>query len=214
MTEVISIKSKVDSTLLEQVEKEVYQMLYQQRLFYNERWYSSALLIKPLSLLRLTGLLLSIFGGLLSVFYFFYPDTCPIWFFAEAYLLFFILTGVLFYFLPRIQARVFVRLKKAGSNSSKRTARRLIAKARKLVPFEAEYEFEGDKIIYYRSRDNERTQAWSRNLKGFAVMGENVTLLFRKPTSLIPIMLILYEDKNPVGTVLDGLDLKVKRPGG
>jgi len=210
MTDGISIKSQVDSSLLDRVEQECYQMLYQQRLFYNERWYSSFLLVKTLSVLRLTGLLLSIVGVILCLFYLVYPSTCPKWFFAEAYLLFFILAGVLFYYLPRVETRFLGRLKKAGGNSCKRMARRLIAKARKLLPFEAEYDIKGDLITYYRGKDNERQQAWSRQIGGFAILGENVTLLFRKPTSLLPKMLILYEDIESMEPVLKNLDIAYK----
>ncbi|HEY5601713.1 MAG TPA: hypothetical protein VIM41_01240 [Gammaproteobacteria bacterium] len=210
MNDNISIKSLVDSSLIDKVEQECYQILLQQRLLYNERWYSSMLFTKSTSLLRLIGVLVSSLGVLVCVFYLVYPSSCPKWFFAELYLLFFIATGWLFYFLPRIEIRIITRLKNAGGKSCKNMARRLIAKAKKLVPYDAEYTIKGDLITYYRGKNNNWQQVWSRRLKGFAIVSKHAILLFRKPTSIQPTMLILYENNEIMESVLKELGVSYK----
>lgn len=208
--EIISFKCPVDSGFLEKVEQECYQILLKQRLLYNERWYSSTIFQKTISILRLTGGLFSILGVLVSVFYLVYPSVCPKWFLAELYVLFFIIAGLFFYFLPRIQARMLPRLKNSGGKICRFMARRSVATAKKLVPYEAEYTIEGDLTTYCRGKDGGRQQVWSRRLKGFAILGKHATLFFRKPTSLQPTILILHGDNEILESVLTELKIPYK----
>lgn len=204
LTDGVVIQSRIDSGLLDRIEQECFEMLYQQRLLYNERWYSSPLYIKTISILRWLGLSLSILGITLCVFYLVYPRSCPKWFLAEAYLLFFVLVGVLFYYFPRIQARYHARVKNAGKRSCQKMARRMLAHARKQLPFDAKYEVHGDLISYSRGKDDQWQRVWRRKAKGFALLGRNAALLFRRPTSLIPTMLILHHDHEAMASVLKG----------
>jgi len=210
----IVIQSRIDSSLLDRIEQECFQMLYQQRLHYNERWLTSIFFTRTLLVLRLLGLMFSIPGVVLAVFYLVYPSSCPKWFFAEAYLLFFILAGVLFYYLPRIQAGYHAWFQKAGKRGCQKLARRLIASARKQVPFDAKYEINGDLVTYSRGKDDQWQQVWRRKIKGFALLGKNASLLFRKPTSLVPTMVVLYHDHEAMESVLKGLDMVYKKTGG
>jgi len=206
----ISIKSLVDSSLLDEVEDECYQILYQQRLLYNERWYSSAFFTKSISLLRWAGLLLSLLGALLCLFYLVYPSSCPRWLIAELYLLLFVIIGLVFYYLPHLHARKLPQLKKAGSNGCKKLAKRMVAKARKYAPYDAEYCIKGDLVSYFRGKDKQWQQLWSRRLKGYAVISEHATVFFRKPTSIQPTMLILYDSHDVTESVLMELGLPYK----
>jgi len=161
--------------------------------------------------LRLAGLIVSMIGLLLSVFYLVYPSSCPKYYFAEIYLLIFIGAGVLFYYMPRIQARVISRLRKAGAKGCQRMARRYVARARKVVPYEGEYTIKGDLITYFRGRivngEKKWQQVWSRRMQGYAIIANHVTLIFRKPTSLQPRMLILYESNETMESVFQGLGI-------
>lgn len=211
MTDNISIKSQVDSTLIDRVEQECYQILYHQRLLYNERWYSFLSFKKIKFISRLVGLSASIFGVILCVFYLVYPSTCPKWFFAKFYLLFFIGAALLFYYLPRLDAIFISRMKNVGGKSCKRMARRFVSKARKAVPYEVEYNFRGDLVTCFREKDNNWKQVWSKRLKGFAIMGETVTLLFRNPNSILQKMLILHESSEALEAVLKDLEIPYKK---
>lgn len=212
MADSMTIKSRVNASLLDRVEQECYQILYQQRLAYNERWYSSVPVTTALPVLRRVGLLLSLLGIVLSVFYLVYPSACPRWYLAELFLLFFVAAALSFYVLARIEVRYISSMKQAGSRGCMRMARRLVSKARKIVPYVAEYSVKGDLLTYFRGMENDRwLQVWSRRIKGFAIMGETVTLLFRKPTSIVPTMLILHDNNEAVEPILKGLDLPYKQ---
>ena len=212
MTDTITIKSRVDTALIDRVEQECFQILYQQRVAYNTRWVTSRLLTRSLAFLRWAGLVLSLLGVFISVFYLLYPSTCPRWYLAELFLAFFIGAAVLFYYLARIEAWYLSMLKKAGRGGSKRMARRLVARARKAVPYVAEYNVKGDLITYYRGKEGGKgQQAWSKRIKGFAIVGETVTLLFRKPTSIVPTMLILYDNSEALESVLQRLAIPYEK---
>lgn len=210
MSENITIRSLIDSSLLDKVELECYQILYQQRLFYNERWYSSTRFLRPPPIMRWLGLVCCLVGLLICIFYFVYPSIRPEWVFAEAFLLFFIVVAVFFYFLPQIDASLANWFKHSGAKGCKRLAIRMVAKANKLAPYVAEYIIKGDLILYCRGKDEQWQQLWSRRLKGYAVMGKHATLLFRKPTSIQPTMLILYDDEGAILSILKELGISYK----
>jgi hypothetical protein len=203
----VVIQSRIDTGLLDRIEQECCDILYRQRLLYNERWASFLPSTRLIPILRLLGLLLSILGIALSVLYLVYPSSCPRWFFAEAYLLFFVLAGALFFYLPRIDAAYRAWFKTTGKRGCQKQAGRMLAHARKQTPFDAKYEVNGDRISYARGRDDQWQPVWSRQAKGFALLGRNATLLFRKPTSLVPTMLVLHHDREAMESVLKGLGM-------
>jgi len=111
MTVDVILECKVDPGFLDTVEQECVQILYQQRLLYNERWYSSLLYAKVFSILSLMGVVVSALGIILCIFYLVYPGSCPRWFCAECYLFIFVSTALLFYFLPVTERRFIAVLK-------------------------------------------------------------------------------------------------------
>lgn len=211
MNNSISIKVPVDSALLDKAEQEIFQILYQRRLSYNERWLSFFMLKKVSSIMRLVGLIASIAGVLVGVFYIVYPSKCPRWIFAELFLLFSFCAGLFFYYIPRFEAWYFSRLKKVGVSSCKRVARRFVSKGRKLVPYEVEYDIRGDLVTIHRGKESSWKQAGSTRLKGFAVVGKTVTLLFRKPKSIIHKLLILHENSDALEVVLQDLEIPIEK---
>jgi len=206
MEEHPTIVCQVDNALLDEVEQESYRILLQQRFRFNVRWYNSGLFLKSTSLLRLAGIIFSLLGIFLCVFYLAYPSSCPKWFFAEIYLLAFIIFAVFFWYLPQIEEKITAKLKTAGKGGARKMARRSVAKARKCVPYTAEYSIKGDLLYYYRIVNKHRYTVWSRRLKGFVFVGKHTLLFFRKPTSFVPVMLILFENNEDVEHVL-------KQPG-
>lgn len=210
MTADVSIKTSVDLILLDKIEEEYFQILHQQRVIYNERWCKPAEYLNSLSSLRWIMITLSLLGALLCIYYLLYPGSCPRWLYAELYLVFFVASSVLFYFTPRFHTKYITWLKKLGRNSCKRMARRYLSQARKLIPYDAEYIIKGDLISYYRGKDEKWKQLWSRRLKGYAVIGTYATILFKKPTSIIPAMLILYDNNDAIETVVKELGMSYK----
>lgn len=90
-------------------------------------------------------------------------------------------------------------------------ARRFVSKGRKLVPYEVEYDIRSDLITIYRGKENNWKQAGSTRLKGFAVVGKTVTLLFRKPKSIMHKLLILLENSDALEVVLQDLEIPYRK---
>jgi len=211
MTEPVSIKIQVDTALLDKVEAECNAILWQQRQRYNRRWYQSRHFAVTTSVLRLAGLVASGAGIALSVFYLVYPGFCPRWFYSSLFLVLFFVAGVFFVFMPRFQARVVNGMLEAGRPGCRRMARRFVSRARKAAPYNTEYSFRGDLISCFREKDGQHKLAWSRRMRGYAILGQYVALVFRKSTSLIPTMLILYENPGVLSTTLGDLGVEFEQ---
>ena len=202
-----SIKLTIDADFLAEVETESFRIVWQQRRTYNQCWQTGAFITQARSILRLLLLGLSLLGVVLSLSLLVYPSACPRWFYAQWFLLFFILTAIFAYFMPRLDVRFHKALSRVGEKGCKRMARRFVKKALKQIPFEAEYVIRGDSVTYYRRKEERWNQIWSRRIKGFAIQSDKVTLLFRKPTSLVPYMLVMHEDRQVMESVLKELGI-------
>lgn len=197
----------IDTGFLDKAEKEAYEFLYKQRRAYNERWYKGMFFRPVMLFLRLAGLVASALGMILSIFYLLYPSSCPSWYFAGPFLAFFTAALILFYYLSAIEEKYINWLRGLGSGSCLKMAKRLLRKARRALPFTAKYAIDGDTISYVRDKAGQAELIWKRDLKGFVFMGNNIALLFRKKTSFIPTMVILYEDRFCLEEVLTQLGL-------
>ncbi len=76
-----------------------------------------------------------------------------------------------------------------------------------LAPYEAEFDFRGELLVYLRGKEGKWTLAWSRMLgkfrdKGHAVQADSVTVIFGGPTSLTPAVIILQRDRDWAAAVL------------
>ena len=215
MTTETSIKLTIDADFLTAVESESFHIVWQQRQAHNQRWQAGAFITKSRSVLRLLVLVLSLLGAIFSFILIVYPSACPRWFYAQWFLLFFTLTAIFAYFMPRFDARYFKALSGVGEKGCKKMARRFVKKALEQVPFDAEYVIRDDSVTYYRNKNEHWHQIWSRRMKGFAIQGEKVTLLFRKSTSLVPFMLVMHSDRLAMESVLKelGIAYRIFTPG-
>jgi uncharacterized protein YjeT (DUF2065 family) len=204
MSQPISLQSHVDANLLDKVESECDAILWQQRQHYNQHWYQSRHFTRVTTALRIFGLAVSGLGIAVTVYYLVFRQFLPQWLF----LVFFVVAGIFFFFLPKLQARIVSKMQKAGRSGCRRMARRYVGRARKRAPFEAEYTFRGDLVSCYREKDGRHKQAWSRRIRGHAVLGQHVALVFRKPTSLMPRMLILCANPQALSTALGDLGIE------
>ncbi len=69
----------------------------------------------------------------------------------------------------------------------------LLKVARKLAPFDAEYTFDGDSVMYFRTVAGNKKFVWQRQLRGHRVAGPGFTLLLKNATSMRPTMIILHQ---------------------
>ena len=207
----ITIRSEVDSGFLDEAEKEIYEILLKQSLSYSERWYSNKFLIKTSSFLRIFGLVVSLLAFAFCVFVLLInPSVCPAWKGIEYYTLAFLVLAVIFYFLPAFEKAIKQWGKNYAPGNCRKLAARCVRQARDEVPYTAEYTIRGNSLIYNRVKDDGSHHAWTRRLKGVAIHGRFVTVLFRKWTSFSPGIIILHNDYIPMRYVLNNANIKSK----
>jgi hypothetical protein len=199
----LTIKSNITPNLVDKAEKELFLILMEQHLSFNKRWdYSTSFITRFTPILRVLGMLVSALGLILSIFLLDKPTWIP----SEYTIIFFIITFFIFYFLSALKTRINNWAEQRTIKNCKKCTIRCIKKARELAPYQAEYNIKSDLVTY--SRGN--SLAWSKRLKGVAIHGQSATLLFRKWTSIQPIMTILHEDFSPIELVFNQLDIDFK----
>jgi hypothetical protein len=204
----LKLRSNIDSNFVDMAEEELFQILLKQHLSSNKRWDLSHFSSKIIPILRNFGILLSIFGIVISIIFMIRPDSCSTTTQMEYYIdiLFFIVMGLVFYFIPWF----FPRLQNFGKDwtetitikNCRNISRRCVKKARKLAPYQAEYDIKENLITCYRGKNDILKLAWTGKLKGVAIHGKLATIFLKKWTSIQPTMVILHEDFYPLETVL------------
>ncbi len=109
---------------------------------------------------------------------------------------------MLFYWGPQLFDQIRHKGRQNYIKVGEKQARILLKKAKKLAPYQAEYEINGDLINYYRVKNDSRKLAWSRKATGVAYYGNKTTLFFRKWNSILPRMLIFHNDIDSVEPLL------------
>ncbi len=205
----MKIKSHITPDLIDSAEQELFQILLNQHQSFNDRWYSSPIVNKVIPILRVIGILGSLIGAVLC-FFLVKSSGYIAGIQTEFYIVFFIITLCFFYFLPSMEGSIKKWTKNRSIINCKKLAKKCVKKARKLTPFQAEYDIKGDLITYYRAKDDVWKLAWTRRLKGVAIHGQSATLFFRKWTSIQPTMVILHGDFSPLETVLSHLNIEFR----
>jgi hypothetical protein len=214
MNNCLSIKSQVDSALLDRIEQECSQILYQQRLRHNERVVAFFLSTKIGKVLRPMGLIASLVGFVLGAFLVATSGVKTGQLSSGLTTVFFLVTAVFFYYLPRLEAWYFSRVRILGKKSCRRLARRVVKKGRKIVPYEVEYDIKGDLASFYRHNAGHWKLVGSGRLKGYAIVGKTITLVFRKPKSLFHKMLFIHESSEDLEGVFKDVKLSYTRVDG
>lgn len=213
MTIILKIQNRIDQELVNKAEQELYQILLQQRFAFNDRFNNNKTAKNVIKFLRMFGLSLSIlvvvvFMGL----YTFKSDWSSICLNNVFYIMLFMAFALVFYYLPLLEKRVKKFTKNSSERSCKKIAARCVKKARKLAPFNAEYDIKGDLITYYRSSgegdDAVWQLAWFRRFKGVAIHGDSATAIFKKWTSIQPSIILLHEGFTSFENVFNALNIE------
>lgn len=207
----LKVKFSIDIDLVDRAESEAFEILLNQRLSFNNRWYSRPSVVKAMPVLRMLGLVLSMLGATLSVFIVTTkPAWCPAWLLSGGLTLFFILAGALFYFFPVVDRSIKNWVKNVSIKGCRKLSKKCVKAARKAAPCQVEYDIKGDLITYYRGKDDDWKLAWSRKLKGVAIHGESTTIFFKKWTSFQPIMVVIHTNFEAFEKVFKDLNIEFK----
>ena len=201
----------VDTALCDRAVDDLYAILRYQEFAFIERWYSGWFATTGIKALRIVGGLLSLFGLAL----------CLLFALAEPLLLgdprtlFAIVAFVgfvaVFFYIDRLHPTMKAWSLARADKRSRRHADKLVSIARKLAPFEANFDLQGDLLVYSRGKNDAWIEAWNRKLgkfrrRGLAMHTANVTAVFRRPRSLFPSIVILRDGSDWLSQALQAID--------
>lgn len=201
----------VDTALCERAAADLYSILRHQEFAFIERWYSGWLATTGVKALRIIGGLLSLFGLALCLLFAFAEPLLlrePHTLFAIAAFIGFV---ALFFYIDRFHPTMKAWSLALADKRSRRHAEKLVSIARKLAPFEANFDLHGDLLIYSRGKNDEWREAWNRRLskfrrRGLAIHAANVTAVFRRRGSLFPSIVILRDGSDWLSRALHAID--------
>jgi hypothetical protein len=197
----------VDADHCQRAAEELYQVFRVQHRGFVERWNAARTTRVVIGVARWVGLLLSLLGlfGVGALLYFDtreWASQPSAWFIPV-----FILFVLFFLFTSRVVGSLQRWSFRRADKNARRQADRCLKQARRLAPYEAEFDFRGDLLIYLRGKEGAWNLAWSRPLgtfrqRGMAVQGENVTVIFKRPRSLNAAVVILQRDRDWTASIL------------
>jgi hypothetical protein len=205
----------VDAAHCQRATDELSAILREQQRAFVIRWQSGKLPRGAVTTVRVVGMLFCVLGLVLTAGLLYFDtrawSTQPsIWFIPT-----FVALLLVLLFQPRIGR--YLREWSLGhtDRGARRNAKRAMRAARRLVPFEADYDLKADLLVYSRGKDGAWQLAWSRMLRkfqprGLAVQSANVTVIFRRPTSLIPSVVILQQSREWPADVLREIEITIE----
>jgi hypothetical protein len=93
--------------------------------------------------------------------------------------------------------------------SAKVRARTMLKLARKLAPFEAQYQAGPNQFSYSRSKDGKASTVWTRTLHGCCVDGDGFSLFFKQEHALIPYAIVLHQRAAEWEALLEGQGIRL-----
>ncbi|MFZ6653914.1 hypothetical protein [Undibacterium sp. TJN19] len=199
------LHTKVDAEFLDALEAELVETLHARFMAYRERYMQSRMTLSLLLILKCICIL-----GLALCVWVFALGGIPFHGIRIEFLfaLFFLILLVLFWDKNKLINRQGKVFKPYWSWLAKSHAKRMLKVARKILPFEAEYVFRDDVAVYYRISKAGSTLAWNRKVKHCYLSGQRATMLFKKPTSLYPYVLIQHDPPAALAAYLDEIGLR------
>jgi hypothetical protein len=205
----------VDAAHCQRAADELSAILSEQERAFVTRWYSSKLMNAAVKTARAAGMSLAVFGLTLCAGLLYFDtrswSTQPSIWFIPTFVAFFLVL----LFQPRIGRRFREWSLWRADRRARRNAERAVRAARRLAPFEADYDLKGDLLVYSRGKDGAWRLAWSRMLRkfqprGLAVQSASITVIFRRPLSLMPTVVILQQSREWPASVLGEIGITLE----
>jgi hypothetical protein len=206
----------VDAEHCQRAADELYEIFRVQQRGFVERWNAARTTRGVLFAARWVGALFSLLGLSLSIGLLYFDTQAwatqpPLWSIPV-----FAVALVFFVFMPWVVTRLHRGSFRRADGNARRQADKGVRQARALAPYEAEFDFRGDLLIYLRSKEGQWTLAWSRMLgkfrdKGVAIQAGSVTVIFGGPKSLTPEVIILQRDPDWTAAILQDAGIALSR---
>lgn len=207
----------VDAAHCQRAEDELYAMLLRQDEAFATRWQVSAAGDFVFKIARAAGVLVSLLGLALTLTFLVLgspawavpPDPWSLPLFGAGLVFFCLLPRI----RPSLQASTWEWARRLSEKSCRRHAQRCVRDARRFAPFDAHYDFNGSLLVYSREKDS-RQIVWRRDLlkyrdRGFALRGASVTVIFRRPGSFSPSLVILQDSSDWLTRVLQDTGIAI-----
>ena len=212
-----NIQTQVDQAFVQQAEREIDDILLQQRRAFNLRWDQSPKVQKFKVFLRYFGLTMCFLGFVLCATVLVMGMTWdgqywPLW----TLLGLFLLLGWVFFKLHQFESGINRWKDRVSQNSCRKLAKKCVKQAAAMVPFTAQYEIKGHLVSYYRSRtqvDDDQTEwqfVWNRPMAGFACVAQHATVFFKSTKGFQPRIIILHGDPVNWMQVLSEQDIEIQ----
>ncbi len=185
----IRLRKTITAEFLEQTEPQLVSLIHERLIEFRKRHLSSTIyrlaisIIKPVTILGvLASLCLIYLGGHLL--------------FAIVSLTFFAIVLVLFWDKDKVEARTVAIGKRYWHWHAAVHAKRMLKVAKRTAPFNAEYDFRGDLLTYYRTTDTRSELGWARRIAGIRYGGNGFVLIYKSAKSFYPNTLILLDSSD------------------
>lgn len=93
--------------------------------------------------------------------------------------------------------------------SARTHSRTMINRARKAIPFVAEYEINNGLVTYYRIKNEIRNRVWQREINGLEMSGAGFRIWFKNEVHPFPHMILLHEASQPATLICQAADNRV-----
>lgn len=199
------LNTNITVDFLTQVETALVSIFHERFLVYQDRFHyrriqrTLLVIVKFLSLLGLVALLLTLAIDHAS----FKSDGEAIWLIGV-----FLLLLALTWAPKKLEEKRRRFFRPYWTWLSKRYAKGLLKKAKKIAPFVAEYDFRGDLATYYRTKNEKSQCVWTRKIHGYRLSGSGFTLFYKKEKSLHPYAIVLHDSAKEFELYLDALEIR------
>jgi len=191
----MTISCDINPVFLDKAQTEIFGILLQQLLAFNERLQNQPLFKKFQPILGVLGLSLSILAIILCIIVIsLKPDWCSSSFKPIFYIPLFLAFAIFFYWFAFIDKKLKSGINKISIKNCKKLSGKCVADAKTLAPFTAEYTIKGGAISYFRVKNGAIHQVWNRKLKGVAIQCQRVTNVFKNRGSFMPMIVMPHED--------------------
>jgi len=199
------ITVNIDSELTNNAEQELLEILINQRISYWKRWYIDAPFEKPMFGLGILFLFIGFVLTILLIFTSFPAENMLTSTFVIVFLLAF---GLFLIKIKSVNKLMYRNLSNKEPKTCAKLAKSIMKNVHENTPYSGEYELKHPILNYYRLKSDGKELRWSKPLKGVAIHGETITVIYKKWTSIAPKFVLFKNQSDAFNEILTALNIE------